>query len=62
MDIASKGDEATQRAGGQAAGKRPGMSGEGSRSILEQLIQQEKGRIAQLPRDVADGPPPESAP
>jgi hypothetical protein len=30
---------------------RPGQSGEGARSALEQLIQQDRKRQAQLPRD-----------
>lgn len=50
-------DEAGQRpVGGQGGGPRPGQSGEGSRSALEHLIQQEQRRIAQLPRDGDAGP------
>lgn len=57
-----KGNEAGQRPGGvQGGGPRPGQSGEGSRSAMEQLIQQEKTRIAQLPREgdagSSDAPP-----
>ena len=45
-------DEAGQRPGGAPGGvTRPGQSGEGSRSAMEHLIQQESKRIAQLPRD-----------
>ena len=43
--------QAGQRPGGQRAPARPGQSGEGSRSAMELLIQQEKKRVAQLPRD-----------
>lgn len=51
MDI--EGDQkAGQRPGGQAGAARPVQSGEGSRSAMEQLIQQEKARRdAQLPRE-----------
>jgi hypothetical protein len=42
--------QAGKRPGGQAGNPRPVQSGEGSRSVMEQLIQQEKKRDAQLPR------------
>ena len=43
---------------------RPGQSGEGARSALEYLQQQESRRAAQRPRDGggAEGPPSGSAP
>lgn len=57
----SVGDEkAGQRPGGEA-GPRPAQSGEGSRSAMEQLIQQERTRRdAQLPRE--DGGPADADP
>lgn len=63
MDTVGDGIQAGQRPGGQGAPARPGQSGEGSRSALEQLIQQEKKRDAQLPREAGSpdegaGPPP----
>ena len=48
--------QAGTRPGSQAGspragqGARAGQSGEGSRSVMEQLIQQEKKRDAQLPK------------
>jgi hypothetical protein len=51
METFGDGKQAVQRPGGQGASARPGQSGEGSRSVMEQLIQQEKKRVAQLPRD-----------
>jgi hypothetical protein len=36
---------------------RPGQSGEGARSALEQWIEQERRRASQLPRE-SDGPGP----
>ncbi|HEX2547019.1 MAG TPA: hypothetical protein VHL79_19205 [Ramlibacter sp.] len=51
METFNDGGQAGQRPGSQGAAVRPGQSGEGSRSALEQLIQQEKKRDAQLPRD-----------
>jgi hypothetical protein len=42
---------------------RPSGSGEGSRSALEHLLQQERKRTAQLPRETpADPAAPPSAP
>jgi len=42
---------------------RPGGSGEGARSALEELIQQERKRVEQRPRESGDGSrPPEHAP
>jgi hypothetical protein len=42
---------------------RPSGSGEGSRSALEHLLQQERKRTAQLPREAAGDPAaPPSAP
>lgn len=43
--------KAGPRPGGQGGVPRPGQSGEGSRSALEQLIQEERKRDAQLPRE-----------
>lgn len=42
--------QAGKRPGGQAGTPGRGQSGEGSRSVMEQLIQQEKKRDAQLPK------------
>ena len=39
------------RPGEPAGPDRPGQSGEGARTALEQLIQQDRRRQAQLPRD-----------
>lgn len=41
--------QAGKRPGGQAGSPGQGQSGEGSRSVMEQLIQQERKRDAQLP-------------
>jgi hypothetical protein len=43
--------QAGKHPSGQGGTSRSGQSGEGSRSALEQLIQQEKKRDAQLPRE-----------
>jgi hypothetical protein len=51
METFRDGDQSCMRPGSQGAPARPGQSGEGSRSALEHLIQQEKKRDAQLPRD-----------
>jgi hypothetical protein len=45
------GTQAGAHPGGQGGNSRSGQSGEGSRSAMEQLIQQEKKREAQLPRE-----------
>lgn len=42
--------QAGMRPGSQAGNTGRGQSGEGSRSVMEQLIQQEKKRDAQLPK------------
>jgi hypothetical protein len=47
---------------GQAGNSRSGQSGEGSRSALEQLIQQEKKRDAQRPREGTPDNEPAPAP
>jgi hypothetical protein len=51
METFGDGTQAGKRSGGQGGDPRPGQSGEGARSVMEQLIQQEKKRDAQLPRD-----------
>lgn len=51
MDKAGEGTQQVRRPAAPAEGKRPGQSGEGARSALEQLIQQERKRDAQLPRE-----------
>jgi hypothetical protein len=51
MDTVSDGTQSEQRPAGQGAPARSGQSGEGSRSAMELLIQQEKKRDAQLPRE-----------
>jgi hypothetical protein len=50
--------------GGLAVPPRPDGSGEGSRSALERLIQQERKRQAQLPGDkpAEPTPPPPATP
>jgi len=49
--------------GGEGGTGRSGQSGEGARSAMEQLIQQEKKRDAQLPRESGGaGQAPEPAP
>ncbi len=48
--------QAGKRPGGQAGNPGRGQSGEGSRSVMEQLIQQEKKRDAQLPKRDAQPP------
>jgi hypothetical protein len=64
MDTVGDGTQAGNRPGGKGAPARPGQSGEGARSVMEHLIQQEKRkRDAQLPRDPGGpgedaGPPP----
>lgn len=42
--------KAGARPGSQAGSAGRGQSGEGSRSVMEQLIQQERKRDAQLPK------------
>jgi hypothetical protein len=49
MDTVGKTQDG-RRPGGQAGNPARGQSGEGSRSVMEQLIQQEKKRDAQLPK------------
>lgn len=44
--------------GGTGTSPRTGQSGEGARSALEHLIQQEKKRDAQAPRDFGAPEPP----
>jgi hypothetical protein len=51
MESAGKRTEPGPRPGGQDRPARPGQSGEGARSALDQLIQQEQRRVAQLPRE-----------
>jgi len=53
MDTVGKDSKAGQRPGGHAGPVRPGQSGEGARSAFEQLLQQERKREAQLPREDA---------
>lgn len=56
-DIAA-GDRASMPGGGN----RPGRSGEGARSALEQLVLQQSSRDAQRPREEANPSPPAQAP
>lgn len=51
MDTMGDTTQAGERPGGQRGPARSGQSGEGSRSVMEHLIQQEKKRDAQLPRE-----------
>jgi hypothetical protein len=56
MDNAAESTQAGERPGGQVGttrAPRAGQSGEGALSALEQLIQQEQKRVAQLPREDA---------
>jgi hypothetical protein len=62
MNTPIDGTQAGQRPGGPAAPARPGQSGEGSRSALEHLIQQERKRDASLPRDPGGGDRPAGSP
>lgn len=56
MDTIDEDTQAGKRTGGQGTPARPGQSGEGSRSAMEQLIQQEKKRRdAQLLREGGGG-------
>lgn len=55
MDKVGESTQAGRRPGGQEATEGPGKSGEGSRSALEQLIQQEKKREAQRLREGGGG-------
>jgi hypothetical protein len=58
MDTTGDSGAGGQRPGGQGVtGSRAGQSGEGARTALEQLIQQENRRQAQLPRDTGTGAP-----
>jgi hypothetical protein len=60
METVDKATETQRRPPGDAASKaRPGHSGEGSHSAMEQLIQQRSRHEAQQPRDDRrDGGPP----
>ena len=58
MDTVGKATQEGPRPGGPGADARPGKSGEGARSALEQLIQEERRRDAQVPRDDGRGVPP----
>lgn len=51
MDTVGENTQAGGRPGGQDAPQGPGKSGEGSRSAMEQLIQQERKREAQRLRE-----------
>ena len=63
MDSMVDDTQAGKRPGGPGTPARPGQSGEGSRSIMEHLIQQQRKRDAQLPREHGDtGQPPDAAP
>ena len=62
METLGEGSKAAgQRPGGQGAPVRPGQSGEGARSAFEHLVQQERKREAQLPRDEAAAGVPAAA-
>lgn len=60
MEKAGEGTQGGKQPGGAGASPRPGQSGEGSRSALEQLIQQERRRDAHQPREA--GSPGEGGP
>lgn len=60
MDKVGNANETAKRPCGDAP--RTGQSGEGSRSALEQLIQQEKHRQAQRPGDTTQSTPTEPLP
>ena len=57
MDTVVDGGKAGRRAGKEDAPARSGQSGEGARSALEHLIQQERKRDAQSPREDAAAEP-----
>jgi len=57
METVGEDTQAGERSGDPGAVPRRGQSGEGAGSAMEQLIQQEKMRDAQLPRE-NEGPPP----
>ncbi len=57
MDIAVDSTQAAERSAVTEEGPGAGESGEGARSALEKLIQQERKRDAQLPRDRGGGRP-----
>lgn len=54
MDTADDVTPSLERPGRHDAA-RPGHSGEGARSAMEQLIRQEQGRDAQAPRETGGG-------
>lgn len=58
MDKAGEEGKAGRRPDRQDASARSGQSGEGARSALAHLIQQERKRDAQLPRDDGDAGAP----
>jgi len=60
MKTVSDSGPAAPRSGLHAGKPRPGGSGEGARSALEQLQQQERTRNAQSPREAPSPVPPES--
>jgi hypothetical protein len=58
MDKAPKQSQESCKPAGPSIPVRPGGSGEGSRSALEHLIQQERKRSAHSPREAAAEPAP----
>jgi hypothetical protein len=58
MDKVGEGPQGGKQPAPPAASPRSGASGEGLRSLMEQLIQQQRKRDAQLPRDGRDPPAP----
>jgi hypothetical protein len=63
MESVDGGTRQPGRPGDQDVPGRPGHSGEGARSVMEHLIQQQHRREAQLPRDADEaGESPAPAP
>jgi hypothetical protein len=56
MDIAVEDTHAARRSGAEDAPPGAGQSGEGARSAMEKLIQLERKRDAQLPREGGGAP------
>lgn len=60
MEETGEAPKCGERPGAPGAAPSPGRSGEGSRSVMEHLIQQQRRRDAQQPRE--DGEPAGSRP
>lgn len=58
MDQVGEGPQGGKKPAPPEASPRSGASGEGLRSVMEHLIQQQRKRDAQIPRDGRDPPSP----